>query len=212
MKTVTLVDYGLGNLYSIVRALEKCGASVRMASRGEDIRSADRLILPGVGAFASGLRGLQEAGLQDAVLDFAGTERPLLGICLGMQLLLERSSEFGNHIGLGLIRGEVLPIPTTTPAGAKLKSPHIGWANLQPTQDSRWEDSLLRGTRAEDAFYHVHSFHAVVRDAGQCVATCDFGGNVLTSAIRAGAISGCQFHPEKSGVSGLRVLVNFMQQ
>lgn len=207
---VTVVDYGIGNLYSVGRALEHCGASVTVAHAASAVAAAPRLVLPGVGAFADGMQGLRERGLVDAIRDYAASGRPLLGICLGMQMLASVSEEFGQHEGLGVIPGRVVAVPSTTTDGRPQKTPHIGWSALQPARGAHWEGTPLRSTAPGTAVYLVHSYHVRPENQADLLAVCDYGGHAITAAIGRGAILGCQFHPEKSGPLGLQVLAAFV--
>lgn len=208
---VTVVDYGVGNLFSVRRALESCGVSdVLVSQSAEDIGRADRLILPGVGAFRDGMRGLRERGLVEPIVDYARSGRPLLGICLGMQMLASESEEFGRHEGLGLIPGRVRAIPRLDATGARLKVPFIGWTSITLASPSTAAGSCLAGLDPEAAVYLVHSFHFVPDDAGHVLATYRFGANEVTAAVRVDNITGFQFHPEKSGEVGLDIIRNFV--
>lgn len=209
---VTVVDYGIGNLFSVGRALERCGAEVTLSADPAQIEAAGRLVLPGVGAFSDGMKGLRERGLVEPLRRYAASGRPLLGICLGMQMLASVSDEFGEHEGLGLIPGRVVPVPTHTTAGDPQKIPHIGWSGLTRSAGADWAGSPLDTTPEGAAFYLVHSFHVVPQQSSDLLAACDYGGHRITAAIRSGRITGCQFHPEKSGEVGLAVLTRFLQQ
>lgn len=205
-RAVTVVDYGIGNLHSVRKALEHEGASVTLTSSPAEVAAAERLVLPGVGAFGDGMRELRARHLIDPILQFASTGRPLLGICLGMQLLLSESEEFGRHEGLGLIPGTVRLIQPTTP----VKVPHVGWNALKPAREGAWRDSLLADLEPATAAYFVHSFVAQPLDPSFRLADVDYGGLLLSAAVSRGAITGCQFHPEKSGPAGLKVLARFL--
>jgi imidazole glycerol-phosphate synthase subunit HisH len=210
MNRVTVVDYGVGNLHSVARALERCGATPVLADDGQAIERADRLLLPGVGAFGDGMRGLRERGLVDPILRFAASGRPLLGICLGMQMLLERSFEFGHHEGLGLIPGSVVALPAHDTDGLAQRIPHIGWSALRPgAPDRDWRGTVLDGVTPRGAVYFVHSFMAVPADPEHRLAETVYGGHPVVAAIAAGNVVGCQFHPEKSGQVGLDILARF---
>jgi imidazole glycerol-phosphate synthase subunit HisH len=209
---VTVIDYGIGNLFSVARALERCGAEVQLSSDSMEIEAAERLVLPGVGAFQDGMQGLRERGLVEAIRKHAASNRPLLGICLGMQMLATVSEEFGTHEGLGLIDGRVVPVPKTTTDGAPQKIPHIGWSPLLPAAGVQWDDTPLAGTKPGTYVYLVHSFHVVPQQAASLLAICKYGGHDVTAAIRSGRVTGCQFHPEKSGEAGLAVLRSFLAQ
>lgn len=208
--TVSIVDYGSGNLFSVVRAFEHVGAAARLAQDADAIENAERLVLPGVGAFADGMAGLRERGLVEPIRRFAASGRPLLGICLGMQMLATSSEEFGEHAGLGIIPGRVVPVPSQDTDGSPQKIPHIGWADLLLWQNDGWTDSPLADLKPGDAVYLVHSFHFVPVEARHGLAVCLYGGHRVTAAVRSGRTMGCQFHPEKSGELGLRVLRRFL--
>jgi glutamine amidotransferase len=202
---VTLVDYGRGNLFSVQQALEKCGASVRVIEKPEGIAGSSHLVLPGVGSFAHGMRGLEERGFVEPLREFARSGRPFLGICLGMQMMFELGREFGEHRGLGLIHGAVEKIPDTDASGAIQKIPHIGWSRLEISGDP-----ILEGIHGESTFYFVHSYEARPADARAALAHCPYGGRRIVSVVRSGNAYGCQFHPEKSAADGLRLLSNFV--
>lgn len=207
---VTVIDYGIGNLYSVSRALERCGAEVTLSADPAHIENAPRLVLPGVGAFADGMRGLHERGLVEPIQRYARTGKPLLGICLGMQMLASGSAEFGDHEGLGLIPGRVLPVPDMNTGGQPQKIPHIGWNGLLAPAGTDWSGTLLGGTPEGTAVYLVHSFAVVPDDQAHRLADCLYGGHRISAAIRSGRIVGCQFHPEKSGEAGLAILARFL--
>lgn len=208
---VTVIDYGVGNILSVQRGLEQCGAKVILTADPERIISAKRVVLPGVGAFVNAMQALESLGLVAVIRELAMRKTPLLGICLGMQLLLEESEEFGVAVGLGLISGRVIPVPCRTLSGATQKIPHIGWSALQPSGASeRWRNTLLQDNRAGDAAYFVHSFMAVPSESENRVADCVYGGHLIPAVIRRDKITGCQFHPEKSGEVGLKILRRFI--
>lgn len=209
--TVAIVDYGIGNLMSVSRAVEAVGAEARMVSDADGIAAAERLILPGVGAFGDCMAALAARGLVAAVLAHAAAEKPLLGICVGMQMLFDVGEEFGETPGLGLIPGRVAAIPTTAPDGTPVKTPHIGWSPLLPPQGraGAWTSTPLAAVPPGTAAYFLHSFAAVPVDPDHVLAECVFGGRRVTAAAGRGTLLGCQFHPEKSGPAGLRILAGF---
>ena len=210
-RTVTVVDYGVGNLYSVRRALEACGGvDVVVSARDDDIARAERLVLPGVGAFRDGMQGLSERGLVEPIASFAASGRPLLGICLGMQMLATESAEFGRHAGLNLVPGRVCAIPREQREGSQLKVPFIGWTPITTTSEVARAQSCLADLGADDAVYLVHSFHFVPDGASDLLATYRFGEHDVTAAVRHDNITGFQFHPEKSGAVGLRILARFL--
>ena len=203
MNQIAIIDYGVGNLFSLASSLASIGAGVTVTSDADTLRRADKLILPGVGAFADAARKLRESGLDAVIREEAAAGKPLMGICLGMQMLFERSYEYGEHEGLGLLRGEVVPMEGRIPAD--LKIPHIGWNALHFTRN----DSLFRYIRENDCVYFVHSYYA--SGCGDSViATAEYGAE-LTAAVRKGNVMGCQFHPEKSGRVGLAILRAFCE-
>ena len=200
---IAVIDYGVGNLFSLRSSLERIGAQVEITSDPQVIRKAEKLILPGVGAFADAAKKLRDSGLDVLLREQAAAGKEILGICLGMQLLFEKSYEFGQHEGLGLLRGSVVPMEGSIPSG--LKIPHIGWNALHFTRDSK----LLRFIRNEDCVYFVHSFYATDCD-DSVIATAEYGKE-LTAAVQKDNIMGCQFHPEKSGPVGLNILRAFCE-
>lgn len=211
-RPVLIVDYGRGNLWSVCQAVAAVGGAPRLSDAPTAVRDAERLILPGVGAFADAMAGLRSRGLDEAVLSFAATDRPLLGVCLGMQLLLESSTEFGHHAGLGLIAGRVDRLPTPGP-GVRDKIPNVGWCRLEPVPGGGpWSDSLFAAVKPGDFAYFVHSYAALPADSRHRLADIEFAGRPVSAAIAAGSITGCQFHPEKSGEVGLAMLRAFVAQ
>ena len=209
-KQVTIVDYGSGNLLSVSRALAQCGADVIISRDPSAIERATRLVLPGVGAFGDGMEGLRRRDLVEPVRAFAMSGRPLLGICLGMQMLMTSSEEFGHHAGLNLIPGCVLSLPDRSTGGQPLKRPHIGWVDLHQPADVEWTDSLLESTAPGTSVYLVHSYAAHPSNPEDCLAECNFGGHRIVACVRRRNVVGCQFHPEKSGPAGLRILSRFV--
>ena len=199
---IAIVDYGAGNLFSLAASFRKIGAETIVTSDAEAIRNAERVVLPGVGAFGDAARKLRESGLDKTVLDVAASGTPLLGICLGMQLLFEASEEFGTHMGLGILRGRVVPMQGVIPAAHKI--PHIGWNRLNIKQDI----PLFRYIKNGDHVYFVHSYYAT--DCSNTVAATTEYGAELTAAVSFYNICGCQFHPEKSGEVGLNILRGFL--
>ncbi len=207
---VTIVDYGVGNLFSVRGALEYCDAQPQFSSSPQAIENADRLLLPGVGAFADSMADMRDCNLVEPVLRFAETGRPLLGICLGMQMLMEESEEFGRHEGLGLVKGRVVPIPPNGADGEPHRIPHIGWNELRSSRPGTWDGTLLKDVQEGDSVYFVHSFMAVPEVSGHRVADCDYHGQKICAVLQRENVFGCQFHPEKSGEVGIQILRNFI--
>ena len=199
---IAIVDYGVGNLFSLKSSLVAVGADVTVTSDPEVLRKAEKIVLPGVGAFGDAAKKLKESGLFQVVIDEAKAGKPLLGICLGMQMLLEKSYEYGEHEGLGLIPGSIRFIGESI--DESLKIPHIGWNALRFPGEKH---PVFQDVNEGDFVYFVHSYHGV--DCGDnTAATTEYGG-ILTAAVAKGNVVGCQFHPEKSGSVGLKILKNF---
>ncbi len=201
---IAIVDYGVGNLFSLKSSFEAIGADITVTSDAETIKKADKIILPGVGAFEDAAGKLRETGLGKVVCDEARAGKPLLGICLGMQMLFEKSYEFGEHEGLGLLKGSIVPMKGVIPE--ELKIPQIGWNALI---FKRQNTVLFRNIKDGDFVYFVHSFYADGCDDSVSAVT-EYGAE-LTAAVEKGNIFGCQFHPEKSGEVGLAILRAFCE-
>ena len=201
---IAIIDYGVGNLFSLCSSLERIGADAVVTAEADVIRKADKLILPGVGAFADAAQKLRSTGLGALVKEQAAAGKDIMGICLGMQLLFEKSYEYGEHTGLGLLKGSVIPMAGVIPG--ELKIPHIGWNALHFTRDSM----LFRYIKEGDCVYFVHSYYAENCD-DSLIATAEYGRE-LTAAVQKGNIMGCQFHPEKSGAVGLNILRAFCEE
>lgn len=200
---IAIVDYGVGNLFSLKSSFAAIGADAIVTSSADAIRSADKIVLPGVGAFSAAVEKLEESGLYPAVIDEARKGKPFLGICLGMQMLFERSFEDGVYEGLSLLSGEVRPIGEVIPADYKI--PHIGWNALRFVKDC----PLFKYIKEGDYVYFVHSFYA--SNCEESVAAVADYGAPLTACVQKGNIFGCQFHPEKSGEVGLKMLKAFVE-
>ena len=200
---IAIVDYGVGNLFSLKSSLESIGADVVVTSNTDEIRRADKILLPGVGAFSDAAKKLSMSGLQDVIISEVKSGKPLLGICLGMQLLFDKSFEYGEHNGLGLISGNVIPMENNIPKN--LKIPHIGWNALKFHNAS----PLFKYINEGDCVYFVHSFYADnCEDA--LIASSEYGKQI-TAAVAKDNVFGCQFHPEKSGNIGLNILKAFCE-
>lgn len=199
--SVSIVDYGLGNLGSVVNMFKRIGTEVRTISSPDDVASSDRVLLPGIGAFDHGMAALSSGGWDGALRDFAASGKPLMGICLGMQLLLD-SSEEGTLGGLGLIPGTSKRFPTES----GLRIPHMGWNSISATHP----DSLTAGVETGSRFYFVHSYHVVTAQPEHVLAATDYGVT-FTSMVRSGNVMGAQYHPEKSHAFGMTVLKNFAE-
>jgi len=207
---VTIIDYGVGNLLSVQRGLEYCGAKVLLTSNPELILASKSVVLPGVGAFPNAMQALKKLKLIGVIQELDKLGTPLLAICLGMQLLMDQSDEFGDTDGLGLIPGRVVAVPVKTTSGDFQKIPHIGWSSLHPSGESEnWKETLMQGNQPGDAAYFVHSFMAQPSNESNQVAHTLYGGHRISAVISKNQITGCQFHPEKSGEVGLKILRKF---
>lgn len=200
---IAIIDYGVGNLFSLSSSFKAIGADTVVTGDPEIIKKADKLILPGVGAFGDAAEKLRNSGLDSVIKEEVAKGKPLLGICLGMQLLFEKSYEYGEHNGLGLIKGEVVGMQNRIPEN--LKIPHIGWNALQFKKIS----PIFKYINDGDCVYFVHSFYAENCD-DSLIATAEYGKNI-TAAVQNGNVYGCQFHPEKSGRVGLNILKAFCE-
>ncbi|CBS91557.1 imidazole glycerol phosphate synthase subunit HisH [Azospirillum lipoferum] len=207
---VVLIDYGIGNIFSVTRALTAAGGSVVASDDPMVIAQASRIVLPGVGAFGDCMAELERRRLIGPILDYAASGRPLLGICVGMQVLMRTGEEFGVHSGLGLIDGVVRQIGPTTTNGLPRKRPHIGWSSLLPPRHRDWNESPLTGTAAGTSFYFLHSFAVVPDEPADVLAETKYGGEHLCAAVQRSNVLGVQFHPEKSGPAGLALLHGFL--
>lgn len=206
---VTVLDYGIGNLLNVCRALEEIGASITVANRSvPGLQDAPRLVLPGVGAFGDGMTEMRQRGLDDVVRRFVQTGRPFLGICVGLQMLFESSEEMGKHQGLGLLGGRVRQIPAAGADGRPHRIPHIGWRELRAAKT--WDGTILQDLRPGTRVYFVHSYAAVPTQIGTALAETDYDGISICAAVQRDNLLGCQFHPERSAAAGLRILRRFL--
>ena len=202
---IAIVDYGVGNLFSLSRSLSYVGADACVTGDREKIKSAEKIILPGVGAFGDAIKKLKDARLDEVIVSEAKKGKPVMGICLGMQLLFDKSFEYGEHEGLGLIKGEIRPIADRI--GKDLKVPHIGWNSLEFTDK---KSELFKYISDGDFVYFVHSYYAADCEES-FIANAEYVAK-LTAAVQCGNVYGCQFHPEKSGKTGLNILRAFCEK
>ena len=202
---IAIVDYGVGNLFSLKSSLAAIGAEAVVTGDADTLRRADKILLPGVGAFGDAADKLRATGLDRVVIEEAKRGKPLMGICLGMQLLFDKGYEYGEHAGLSLIPGEVCPIAEVIPADYKI--PHIGWNALRFTEK---KSPLFQYIKEGDCVYFVHSFYAAHCEP-DVIANAEYGA-LLTAAVQRGNVCGCQFHPEKSGKVGLSILRAFCEE
>lgn len=208
---VTVIDYGLSNLRSVQNAFAHCGAETVLTSSPADVRAAEALVLPGVGAFRDGMAGLERLGLVEVIRQKATEGTPLLGICLGMQMLFDASEEFGTYSGLGLIPGRVVKIPDTDLQGHPQKVPHISWDPLFPAGgQTDFSGTVLAGVTPGQECYFIHSYEAKPSHEEDRLADTRYGGRSVCAVAAHGVVVGCQFHPEKSGPVGLSIISQFL--
>lgn len=209
---VAIVDLGMGNLFSVRQACEQVGMDARITSSSRDISSAGAVILPGVGAFGSAMGALKRLKLIDPLLK-AASSKPFMGICLGMQLMMTESHEFGRHGGLGIIKGAAVKFDfSDMPPLHRLKIPHIGWNRVSDKTDGNaeaWKGTLMDGVRSGDFMYFVHSYYVVPQEDGVLLSNTTYGRVKFCSSLRRDNVFACQYHPERSGKSGLKVYKNF---
>lgn len=203
---IVIIDYGVGNLRSLLRAFRHVGVEPKLCEDAEQILKADAVVLPGVGSFGAGMHGLRVRGIIDTVKTFARSGKPMLGICLGAQLLLSKGFEFGSHEGLDIIPGTVVRFPEGLPE----KVPHIGWNGVRERNAGEWNGSPFESLRSAFDAYFVHSYILLPTNDTHRFAVTNYGGFEFASAVRKGNIYGCQFHPEKSGATGLEIIRNFV--
>lgn len=208
MRDVLIIDYGIGNILNVQRACEAAGGRVKVSSDPKDVVRADRVILPGVGAFGEGMRNIQNGGLDRAIHQYIGTGKPFFGVCVGMQLLLSESEELGRHKGLDLISGQVRGFPKPEGWVRNYKVPQIGWNTLQ---GSRWKGTVLEGLPEGTQMYFVHSFCCFPENSEVVIAKTRYHDVEFCSALTWKNIAACQFHPERSGSLGIQIYKNFLE-
>ena len=207
---IVIIDYGIGNILSVKQGFQKIGANVIVSSNVKIIETATHIVLPGVGAYENAMKALNHLKLNDVVIKIANKGIPLLGICLGMQMLLDESDEFGLTKGLGLIPGRVEKFPLSILNHEPIKVPQINWHELVPSHSkNNWKNSILNNQKQDESVYFVHSFVVNPSDERHKLAEYICGGNHITAVIEKDNVMGCQFHPEKSGIIGLNILKNF---
>lgn len=207
---VTIIDYQLGNLFSVQQACLYLGFDAEVSSDANRIAKADAIILPGVGAFADAMHNMQKLDLIEPIKDFVSSNKPFMGICLGLQLLFSESEEFGIHKGLDLIEGVVKKFPSQDIDEGKLKVPQIAWNTISPNQQSAWDNSPLSLCNFGDYMYFVHSFYVQPATDEVVLSTTNYGGYTYCSSILKNNIFACQFHPEKSGLGGIKIYKSWL--
>jgi len=204
---IAIVDYEVGNLHSALKGFRHFTSNAFITNDARNLLSADALVLPGVGSFAAGMEGLKKYNLIEAVKSFAEAEKPILGICLGAQLLMSGGVEFGEYEGLNLIKGKVIKFPE---AQMTAKIPHIGWTPIKPSENEKWADTIFENVEENSYMYFIHSYVIVPERSKNILAITNYGGYQFSSALKQENIYGCQFHPEKSGKAGLQIIKNFV--
>jgi len=208
---VSIIDYGMGNLFSVKQACEHIGLRTLVTSKAEDVFKADGLILPGVGSFGNAMSNLTNLGLGEAITDFIKKGKPFMGICLGMQLLFSESDEFGKHKGLDLIKGKVIKFSAIDKDGNKAKVPQVGWNRIKKySHGSAWDKSPLKNIREGSFMYFVHSYYCNPGDSRFIASTTEYAGIEYCSSVLKDNIYASQFHPEKSAQGGLQIYSNWL--
>ena len=209
-KKITIIDYGCGNILNLARAIKFIGYEVDITHDKNKIINSSYVILPGVGAFGNAMKQIEKYNLHNTILEYAKSNKPLLGICLGMQILLTVSYEFGVHKGLGLIEGKVIKI--SNEKNKEIKIPHMGWNEIYPNNNKKeWKNKILKSSSIGKSFYFVHSFVCITKDYDSTIAVCNYSDISIPAVVATGNVFGCQFHPEKSSDNGLAVLKNFCE-
>ena len=209
-KKITIIDYGCGNILNLARAIKFIGYEVDITHDKDKIINSSYVILPGVGAFGNAMKQIEKYNLHNTILEYAKSNKPLLGICLGMQILLTVSYEFGVHKGLGLIEGKVIKI--SNEKNKEIKIPHMGWNEIYPNNNKKeWKNKILKNSSIGKSFYFVHSFVCITKDYDSTIAVCNYSDISIPAVVVTGNVFGCQFHPEKSADNGLAVLKNFCE-
>lgn len=210
----TIVDFGGGNLYNVRRACLQVSIDASITTSPDEALRADAIILPGIGAMGEAMKSLESTGMDAALRQIAARGTPIFGVCLGMQILMSEGTEFAPHSGLGLLPGKVVGFPREEASGARLRVPHIGWNSIERAAGAAtpWTDTPLAATNPGEHFYFVHSYYVMPQEPSIVVARTSYGGIEFPSAIAAGNIFACQFHPERSGPAGLDIYRQFAAQ
>lgn len=210
---LAIVDFGMGNLFSVRGACDHAGVAWTVTASPDAVLAADGVILPGVGAMPDAMATLRDSGLAEALVRVAAAGKPLLGICLGLQLLMREGTEFETHAGLGIIPGTVVRLADSRPDGRRRKVPHVGWNRILRYEDKQeaWDGTPLADLPNGAFMYFVHSYYVAVDDVGEAIAWTEYDGKEFCCALRRGNVFGCQFHPERSGPQGLRIYKQFVK-
>jgi len=212
-KYVAIVDYDMGNLFSVQRACEQVGLSAVITKSGDEIAGATAAILPGVGAFGDAMSNMEKFGLVKAIRDFVKTGKPFMGICLGMQLLFTESEEFGIHKGLDIIKGRVTEFGNKGKDNANIKVPQVGWNSISPGKgaEDKWNNSPLKDVKKGEYMYFVHSFYCIPSDPEVILTVSNYEGTEYCSGVSKDNVFAVQFHPEKSAIEGIKIYKNWAQ-
>ena len=203
--TLAIVDYGMGNLFSVVQAFAAVGQAAAITSDPGDLATADGIVIPGVGAFGVAMSVLERTGMAPIIRERAAQGAPIVGICLGMQLMMSSSTEFGSHAGLGIVDGDTVALKASPAISADARIPHVGWSSVQPAYDRGWADTPLGGLSSGGEMYFVHSYVVRPASADVVLSLSSYRGVTFCSSLVRGNVFGCQFHPERSGPEGLEI-------
>lgn len=211
-KKIVVIDYGLGNLFSVQQAFVSFGVDAVITRDPSELKSADAAVLPGVGAFGDAIKNLKEFNLYEPILEFVKAGKPFLGVCLGMQLLFEESEEFGQHKGLGIIKGQIKKFPDLNPSGQKLRIPQIAWNTIYAPKGRSWSGTPLETIKEKEFMYFLHSYYSSPADKNDILTLTNYDGIEYCSAVKKENVFAMQFHPEKSAVEGIKIYKNWVNQ
>lgn len=211
-KKIVVIDYGLGNLFSVQQAFVSFGVDAVITRDPLELKNADAAVLPGVGAFGDAIKNLKECNLFEPILEFIKSGKPFLGVCLGMQLLFEESEEFGNHKGLGVIKGSIKKFPELNPKNEKLRIPQISWNTIYQPKETKWTGTPLENIKNNEFMYFLHSYYASPSDKNDILTLTNYDGIEYCSAVKRENVFAMQFHPEKSALEGIKIYKNWVNQ
>jgi glutamine amidotransferase len=205
LPTLAIVDYGMGNLFSVLQAFAAVGQTAEITSDPARLAVADGIVIPGVGAFGVAMNVLERTGMAAVIRERAAQGTPIVGVCLGMQLMMSSSTEFGAHAGLGIVEGDTVALRASPEISAEARIPHVGWSSVQPAKEQGWADTPLGGLGAGGDMYFVHSYFVRPTSAAVVLSLSSYRGVTFCSSLARGNVFGCQFHPERSGADGLEI-------
>ena len=212
MIDVAIIDFGMGNLFSVKNACEYVGLDAHITQDPKVVQSATGVLLPGVGAFGDAIRVLEKCGMIEAILKSIDQGKPFMGICLGLQLLFEESEEFGHHQGLGILKGTVCKFDKPREGSRQLKIPQVQWNKIEPVSSNNWESTPLSGVPFNSYMYFIHSYRVIPSQPDSVLSETEYGNIRFCSSVQKGSLFACQFHPERSGTLGLQIYKSFAQQ